>query len=173
MQYSKERKLFEYGYEIHDGFVWRDSMAITYLDPGTFKVHTATLVEDKNGICKLYYGERKPMLGVDPASYREWEHNIAMDKNTLEILDRNYIKDKHHVIYRGHFISNADPKTFRVMEEGWYYSRDNKAVYYKGNKLANADPNTFEVIDPIFVKDRDKVFRNGEEIISAQPNSFT
>lgn len=120
-----ERKLFDHGYEIHDGFVWRDSMAITYLDPATFKVHTATLVEDKNGVCTLYYGERKPMSGVDPASYREWEYNIAMDKN--------------HVYRDSEIIEGADPKTFQRIGESDFYM--DKKAYYEINSNSSTSYN--------------------------------
>ena len=49
------------------------------------------------------------------------------------------------------FATNANPKTFKVLEFS-NYAKDDKFVFYQGVKIIGADAKTFEAIDEFYAK---------------------
>jgi DKNYY family len=64
-----------------------------------------------------------------------------VDLATLEIIDRDFMKDAAHVYYDTHLIPSADPASFTPVYEA--YSKDKNAVFYKNTVLKDASPATF------------------------------
>jgi hypothetical protein len=65
----------------------------------------------------------------------------GIDKASLEIIQRDYFKDKTSVYYDAEKIPLANPQAFVVVYEE--YSKDNQHVFYKRDVLKDANPNTF------------------------------
>lgn len=65
----------------------------------------------------------------------------GVDAATVEIIDRDYVKDKTNVFYNGQPIASADASSFEVIFEA--YSKDRNRVYYNGKELAGAKPTNF------------------------------
>jgi hypothetical protein len=65
----------------------------------------------------------------------------SVDINSIEILNRDFIKDKNHVFYDCSEIELADPASFTPVFES--YSKDAKHAFYKNKVLEGADPTAF------------------------------
>lgn len=61
-----------------------------------------------------------------------------IDVSTLEIIGRDYLKDKNSVYYDAQKIAGADAETFVVFDES--YGKDHKHVFYKTQLLPNLNP---------------------------------
>ncbi|MBT6506066.1 DKNYY domain-containing protein, partial [Candidatus Woesearchaeota archaeon] len=66
------------------------------------------------------------------------------DIKTFEVLEYGYAKDKNHVYSYSNLISEADSETFQVV--GGFFAKDKKNVFFKENKVNDADPMSFELI---------------------------
>ena len=85
--------------------------------------------------------------------------------------DFAYAADKFHVYRYGVSLSDADPATFLLVDDG--YARDAKHVYYEGKILHEADAGTFEQITSgDFFKDSGHVYIYGTAIKDADPATF-
>jgi len=65
-----------------------------------------------------------------------------VDISTLEILNRDFIKDKQQVLYDRKKITGANAASFKPVHEE--YSKDNTHVFYKDQILKDANPATFK-----------------------------
>lgn len=71
--------------------------------------------------------------------YGKLVNNIEI--STVTLLDRNFLKDQHHVFYHHEEIPEADPATFEIVFED--YSRDAHRVFFKNQKLEGASAQSF------------------------------
>lgn len=64
-----------------------------------------------------------------------------VDLASLQIIDRDFMKDAVHVYYDTRVIPSADPASFTPVYEA--YSKDKNAVFYMNTVLKDASPATF------------------------------
>lgn len=95
-----------------------------------------------------------------------------------------YAKDDRHVYYKGMPLKSADPKTFRVIENGpfrHFYGKDTMHVFYGARQILGADPATFEVLwrqsyvgcyDSLYEKDARHVYLEEKIVPNADPETF-
>ncbi|MBN8576887.1 MAG: DKNYY domain-containing protein [Cytophagales bacterium] len=79
-------------------------------------------------------------LVVNTTLVSDGERMAEVDIATLEILNRDYLKDKHHVFYDRKKIAEADAETFTLVFED--YAKDKTHVYFKDQVLKDANPAT-------------------------------
>lgn len=103
---------------------WKIDFAMVTFDI----IQNITVIDERNIVVNnVLVSDGKRMNGVDVAS--------------LEIVDRDYLKDMYKVYYDTEEILSADPGSFTpVFEE---YSKDKKHAYYTIQILDGADPTTF------------------------------
>lgn len=65
----------------------------------------------------------------------------GVDIPSMEILSRDFFKDKFSVYYDRNKIALADPLTFTLVSE--YYSKDEKHAFYKAQVLEGVEPEKF------------------------------
>ncbi len=101
-------------------------------------------------------------------------------KYSIKPLDPNmkYVLEKLPDLRRAVFypgtaiqVKEADPETYKVIEEG--YAKDNKNFFYYGKKIVSkVNAKTFRVIGYGFAKDAQKVYVNGQWIKQADAKTF-
>jgi hypothetical protein len=64
-----------------------------------------------------------------------------IDISSFEVINRDYLKDRHEVFYDRKKIPFADPATFTPVYED--YSKDSHRVFYQNKVLTGANPITF------------------------------
>lgn len=103
------------------------------------------------------------------------------------IPNKGYFSNGSGVYLDGRMISEADSRSFEVMELDSRYARDQFKVFYHGKAVAGADPATFVAVEPpvnpmelkpdsdqqpVYWKDVDHVYYLGKIVESADNNSF-
>lgn len=105
---------------------WKNKFALLTFD----QINSIRVVNERNVLVdNVLISDGKKIEGIDGAS--------------LEIIQRDYFKDKNSVYYDAEKIPLADPQTFVVVYEE--YSKDNQHVYYKTDVLDGAKPNAFTI----------------------------
>ncbi len=106
--------------------------------------------------------------------------NNEIDKDTFEVINSNYAKDKNNVyiFVRGdrgtsycYKIAEADPESFEVVFNFW--AKDSDSTFHEFKEIiGDVDSETFEVIDDNYAKDETHVYYQGSEIPEADPETF-
>lgn len=119
------------------------------------------------------------------------------DKNTFQLLDHRYSKDKFQVYFDGEIVQGADSKTFEVIDYAkgqdskslFYgksrinspntfkelsdgYSIDSVSVYYKWALINEAKPSSFQIINQYWARDDSSVFLEGQKQDSINDKTF-
>jgi len=147
------------------GYFWGER--IEGSDGPTFTDLGGNFARDAHAI---YYRGHK-VEEADMESFRRLDDfsTFAVDKN------HTYHGDLHGLI----LIENADPKTFRVLDE--LYAVDRAAVYREDKIIRGADLETFEVLQDRFThsmhysgyaRDKNRVYYYGEVMPEAHSPSF-
>lgn len=98
---------------------------------------------------------------------------LIADRETWEPISQAYSRDQIKVYCGVHQLSDADPKTFKVIREGFAeWGADKESVYSQWFRLENSDPQTFQFIDGSFSKDKNNVYFFQNRLHGADPNSF-
>ncbi len=95
------------------------------------------------------------------------------DPKTFKLLNEAYSKDNNNAFYYRTEIPNTDIRTFTVLNE--IYAKDKNAVYYKNSILQGADPSTFSLVGYVtsnYAKDKSSVFFYETPILNADPETF-
>ncbi len=168
------------------------------VDVNSFKALSSSYTKDKN---KVYYRWVSPgrfwvveLPNANPATFevlgfelarddrQMWSYGspISGDVATAEIVLDNsgtpntfrVWKDKDRVYYNGIMVmQNADPNTFRHLDQGYY--RDDKNVYWSNELLNGADPETFKTYGDVpYAADKNHVWRGSKIIKNADAPSF-
>ncbi len=66
------------------------------------------------------------------------------DKDSFEVLDFNYARDKEHVYYYGIKVKEANNANFEMLNA--FFSKDDNHVFYGGRVVPKVDPENFELI---------------------------
>ena len=106
----------------HSG--WKNRFALLAFE----NINSIRIVDERNIIVDgILVSDGKKIEGIDEAS--------------LEIIDRDFFKDKNSVYYNTEKIPLANPTSFEEVYEE--YSKDNQQVFYKREVLKGANPTTF------------------------------
>ncbi len=157
---------------------WRGSPIHIISNPASFELINDVYVKDRNYV----YWRRKDGLkeiftiveGADSESFTVLSEFYSKDKNnvyhyakvvsnisdpaTFEMIDKYlYTKDKNYVYWDKKIIENADPKTFKIVENS--YSKDSNNVFYRNEILGEVDADTFEILSHYYAKDKDFVYK--------------
>ena len=120
------------------------------MDKGSFQKISRNYYKDKNHVYYNYIVD----VGSAHSSIIETFHLIEdADPQTFKVLEKILIYgefevypfacDKSRVYYEGFPIENANPKTFRSLNDT--YSTDGKRIFFKNCEIENADLQTFKV----------------------------
>jgi len=149
----------------------------TNIDAASFEVLSEQYTKDKNAV---YYKWISPgwylvteIVGADPATFEALDSDLARDARhvwrvdlifpdgdaaTAEVVTPGYVwKDRNTVYYQHLPMKNADPRTFRHLDQAFY--RDAKHVYWSNERLIGADPDTFRTFgDTPYAADKNRVW---------------
>lgn len=126
---------------------WKNNFALLTFD----QINPIRVVDERNILVdNVLVSDGKKIEGIDQAS--------------LEIIQRDYFKDKNSVYYDAEKIPLADPQTFVVVYEE--YSKDNEHVFYKVQLLEGVNALTFTYnFSGGFATDGKLSFKNGELLL--------
>ena len=161
-QYAKDKNSVFYQGKVIEG-----------ADPGSFQILSGygVVVADYNSYAKdknhLYY-QGAIFSGVDPSTF-------------TRIGSTNFMKTQNAVYANTDtIIPGADPQSFVVIANGLNdgYAKDSYSVWHFAvlgsgpKKIPGADPATFVVLDDLYSKDKNNVYKSGEIVSGADPNTF-
>lgn len=147
------------------------------IDAASFEVLSEQYTKDQFAV---YYKWISPgwylvteIVGADPATFEALDSDLARDARhvwrvdlifpdgdpaTAEVVTPGYVwKDRNTVYYKHLPMKNADPRTFRHLDQAFY--RDAKHVYWSNERLVGADPDTFRTFgDTPYAADKNRVW---------------
>lgn len=168
---------------LNNGF-WTDNINV-YLydkgyvvqgaDPATFEVIKGDY--DYFGSGNFYFAKDKnKILFIDSKTVTNPEIQ-SIDRESFEIIDMYYSKDKNSVYYKNTLVAFADHRSFKIIKGNVKdFGVDENYVYCDGKKLENSDSKTFEVLDSYNAKDKNNVYESfvfGCSIVNNDASSFT
>lgn len=117
-------------------------------------IDTVKIIDERNiAVNGIFVSDGKQMEDIDLAS--------------IEIIDRDFMKDKNSVYYDTQKIEEADPASFTPVSE--FYSKDKQRVFYKTQALPNANPDKFSInYNTDTGSDGTYSFKNGQLIDSTK-----
>jgi hypothetical protein len=104
-----------------------------------WKVDFSLLTFDKIEAIKII--DERNVVVNETILVSDGEQIDGVDISSLEILNRDFIKDKQYVFYDRKKITGADVASFTPVYEE--YSKDKTHVFYKDQTLTGANPATF------------------------------
>lgn len=104
-----------------------------------WKVDFSMLMFDKIEAIKII--DERNVVVNETILVSDGERIDGVDIESLEILNRDFIKDKQYVFYDRKKITGADVASFTPVYEE--YSKDKTHVFYKDQTLTGANPATF------------------------------
>ena len=76
----------------------------------------------------------------------------------IELYDENYVRIDSNVYYQGKVITEADVKSFKILN--YFYAKDASNAYLEGEIIIGADPATFHIPEGDFIpKDKNGSYR--------------
>lgn len=173
-------RILEMDFSADDKYAYYKNQRIEGVDINTFipsryprntTAHTWTPLEYSIDKSAVYY-RTKRMIGSDPESFR-----LLVDP---EVGEHKYVKDKHHVYLDGQIVAQADPATFRFMNERYSaYAKDNKNIYFAGQIVKEADRQSFSWVNDKrnhengYFKDKAHIYYDGQIVTDANVKQFT
>lgn len=151
-EYSKDRSAVYYKW-ISPGRFW--VVVIPDADPATFEVMDFNLAKDANRVWRTDV----PIEGADPA--------------TARVVNPGWVwRDSRSVYYQFTRLAEADPETFRHLNQAFY--RDARHVYWSTTRLVGADVLTFRTFgnDVPYAVDERHVWFGAERIPHVDAGSF-
>jgi hypothetical protein len=147
------------------------------IDVASFEVLSEQYTKDEFAV---YYKWISPgwyciveIVGADPATFEALDLDLARDARhvfradeifpaadpaTAEVVTPNFVWRDRNTVYYNHIpMENADPKTFRHLDQAFY--RDEDDVYWGFTRLIGADPDTFRTFGDVpYAVDKDLVW---------------
>ncbi len=151
-EYAKDKNKVYYKW-ISPGRFW--VVVIPDADPATFEVMDFSLAKDANRVWRTDV----PIAGADAA--------------TARVVNPHWVwKDRHNVYYQFTVLADADPATFRHLNQAFY--RDANHVYWSTTKLDGADANTFRTFgsDVPYAADERHVWFGPKQLPQVDAASF-
>ena len=141
---NADRKTFEVLNEMYakDKFnVWAEGGKVKKADAGSFVVYNNDAYPPY-GYCKdknhVYFYFVQSKLNVVRNALPE----------TFNAINNDFGYDGKSVFWRSHKLKKADPKTWKILKNGYDYSKD-KYIYFGNRIIKKADAETFEVIEGV------------------------
>ena len=100
---------------------------------------------------------------------------LISDDLTLRDLGNGYAINQDYVYYLGGVLEHASPDTFEIIETSFdkTYAKDHQHVYFNGALIPTALAASFQLLSKDYSYDAERVYYRGQEIVGADPNSFT
>jgi hypothetical protein len=153
-----------------------DEIGRYFLKDGKIYVHVNGMISEelKNADPASFQANRKfSEFGRDKSHVWFISSELSVDLATWEIISQGYSKDEIKIYCGVHQLADADPKTFKVIRDGFAeWGADKESVYHQWFKLEDSDPQTFEFIDDSFSKDNNNVYFYQNRLEGADPKSF-
>lgn len=93
------------------------------------------------------------------------------DRDSFEIVNEYYGKDKDKVYYKGRAIQGCDPKGLKMMGDANLYCQDGERVFVE-TKLVSQDAQNFQHQGAGYSTDSSHVFFLGQSIEGADPKTW-
>lgn len=127
---------------VHSG--WQNKFSLLPFD----KINSIRVLDERN-------------ILVDGILISDGKRIEGIDEVSLEIIGRDFFKDKNSVYYLTEKIPGANPKTFLYVWEE--YAKDDQHVFYKTQVLEGVKPNTFTIDYPSGIaSDGNLSFKDGQ-----------
>ncbi len=115
-------------------------------------------------------GEKVIHQKVNSQTWKVEKREIAgAHAPSFKIMMSTYAKDKNHAYLDGRLIKGCDPKTFKVLDYTWKFSRDADHVYFRHSKISD-DPENFEILEKGESKDRFHRYRYQQVVETFKKN---
>lgn len=137
----------------------------------------------RKGIANRGYSvaKGKAYFNGEPMDQADADTFTLLDNDRTAARDIDLALDRHYVFYRGDIVENADPGSFRFLEDkSSNYWADKNSVYYRSDRLPLIVPKGVEVSENPFGpailfyhgKDDSGVYIRGKRLDGADPESF-
>lgn len=94
------------------------------------------------------------------------------DPKTFRHLDQAFYADKNRVYWSNSILQGADPDTFRTFGDDSPYGADQKQVWKANTKVTGVDAKSFQHLHQSIYKDKNGVYLNGQTIKGADPKTL-
>lgn len=182
--YFKDERIDKAGRaDVHrfEQYLGRRVVLANDVDAASFEVLSEQYTKDKFAV---YYKWVSPgwycigeVVGADPATFEALDFDLARDARnvfrddqifpgadpaTAEVVHPNFVwRDRNTVYYQHIPMENADPKTFRHLDQAFY--RDADDVFWSDERLIGADPASFRTFGDVpYAADKNRVWLGSE-----------
>lgn len=97
----------------------------------------------------------------------------AADPKTFEIIQVPYFRDKENVFLYRDILGDADPTTFKILDNFHHFAKDKNYVYWEKNKIMGLNSIKTRKMGGLYYTDEKKVFFTNIELEKADPKTFT
>ncbi len=142
--HAKSFKALLADFGMDDTNLFYEGKIVNGADPATFQFITSQYpfyAKDMNQVYVSDYHSSPIIAGADPATFT----TIPSSDDKSGVLVSQYSKDKTHVFWFTHLVSEADPKTFTLTRSEYdsAHAKDENSVFMSGEIISHADPGTF------------------------------
>jgi hypothetical protein len=114
----------------------------------------------------------------------DWNEPVLADAATFKVLSKpDYGRGFHYacdatkvfigVERRVYELENADPKTFKLLDNMGYFAQDSNNVYFVGMRMPAAQSSSFQVVGKFYAKDANSVYFGPMQVQHANPRTFS
>ncbi len=145
-------------------------------DPSSFEILSSSNWNYSQDSKNVFY-DGKLIEGIDRASFSKVPRGVddeqyftdgvslvyfgkvigKTDRESIESLGNSYAKDRTQVFYMDKPIENADPASFKIIDQS-SYSSDKSRVYFWHIVVPQAKPEHFQVLERGYSKDDNRVY---------------
>ena len=178
-------KSFDTSYAKDEARVYFDGHPISGADATSFEpLERNGFGKDRNHVYQL----DRP-ISDDPAHFELLDGGLSKDRAAVywtdgDVLSKDpshfaivstnehylFTKDSRTVHVNGNPIADADPATFRVLQDA--YAQDARHVFYFSGPVLGADAASFRPLDGPYAKDAHRAYWMGNVIDGADPATF-
>ena len=133
-------------YHLDKNHVYINGIIIPDLNPETY-ISKRTNTDDEQSVNEKKYISIKNNV----VFYNDVCKQKNIDPNTVEELNKGYIKDNYNVYWSSMIdcslqkLENADSNSFKALNN--YFGKDKNNVYVGNKKIEGSDPVSFEIIE--------------------------
>ena len=129
------------------------------------------------------------LVGADADSFEELEDWLGRDKShvwykarlvvgcdpqTVKVVKKGLICDKKDYYFEGAPMHVKDMATFEIVDYNDYclWAKDSKCGYFDSTQIEGIDSETFKSVDTFVAKDKYHVYRFGQVLPLADPDTY-
>jgi hypothetical protein len=155
---------------------YKDYKKLDFVDKDSFEIIDIQGYDGKDKNNFYYQGEieEKPLEEIDTSTFSQ-----IPPIGDKDYYYYKYFKDKNNVYFTNgsglKLIPNADSETFEIIKQeknDSTFAKDANQVYKYGEPIPNADPNTIAILNNFYAKDKNRVFYRNSMISDADPNTI-